>query len=207
MCCRYYVLPADPELEAMMEAAFRSPLLPRFAGTHSGPLVRSGEVAPSNLAAVIASNRRQQAAVFPMSWGFRISGRSALLVNARVETAPEKPSFREAWLGHRCAVPASWYFEWQHRPAGENRPAEKVKYAIRPKDPGITWLCGLYRIENGLPAFVILTRSPSQDVAMIHDRMPLILPGQAVRDWVNPAVRPEDLLPYAVTALQAEQTA
>ena len=69
----------------------------------------------------------------------------------------------------------------------------------------MTWLCGLYRIENGLPAFVILTKEPSPDVAHIHDRMPMILPKRAVREWINPAVKPEDLLPYAVSGMAAEK--
>ena len=77
----------------------------------------------------------------------------------------------------------------------------KTKYAIQPKDASITYLCGLYRIENGLPCFVILTREPSADVAHIHDRMPLILPKEAIHDWVNPAVSAEDLLPYALTSM------
>ncbi|MFR7618630.1 MAG: SOS response-associated peptidase family protein [Subdoligranulum sp.] len=46
-----------------------------------------------------------------MKWGFQIRGRS-LIVNARTETAAEKPTFREAWEKRRCIIPASWYFEW-----------------------------------------------------------------------------------------------
>ena len=144
----------------------------------------------------------ETAAVFPMRWGYQMEGRSTLLINARVETAAEKPSFRDSWLHHRCILPASRYFEWQHTP-GEDGKTTTTKYAIQPYDTHITWLCGLYRIENGLPAFVVLTSEPSPDVAHIHDRMPLILPKGAVRDWVNPRVRAEDLLPYALTRLEA----
>ena len=41
----------------------------------------------------------------------------------------------------------------------------------------MTWLCGLYCIENGLPAFVILTREAGEGIRFIHDPMPLIMPG------------------------------
>jgi putative SOS response-associated peptidase YedK len=75
------------------------------------------------------------------------------------------------------------------------------KYMIRPKDGGITWLCGLYRIENGLPVFVILTREPGEEIRFIHDRMPLILPEQYIDAWISPETKPEDLLDKALTEL------
>ena len=120
MCCRYYILPDDPDLYPMVETAAKSQLIHRFDPFQSAPFVRSGEVAPTNLAPVIASDRRLKPAVFPMRWGFNVPGRGAPVVNARVETAPEKPSFREAWQKHRCVVPASWYFEWQHLPGADS---------------------------------------------------------------------------------------
>ena len=54
---------------------------------------------------VIATGRNGKKAVFPMRWGFQIPGRS-LLVNARSETAGEKPTFKESWEKHRCIIPA-----------------------------------------------------------------------------------------------------
>lgn len=205
MCCRYFIRESDPDLLPIIDAALKSPLIARFAKAHPAPLVRFGEVAPTNLVAAIASDKQRNLAVFPMTWGFTVPGRSVPMVNARVETAAEKPSFRDSWKSHRCAVPASWYYEWQHLPKEDGRSTTSTKYAIQPKDATITYLCGLYRIENGLPVFVILTREPSPDISHIHDRMPLILPQEVIRDWVNPAVKPEDLLPHALTAMAAEK--
>ena len=204
MCCRFYVLPQDRELAPVLRAAAKSGLLTRFARADAGTPVLTGEIAPSAVAAVVACDRQRQAAVFPMRWGFSLPGKTSLLVNARVETAAEKPSFRQAWQSHRCVIPASWYFEWQQRPAEDGAKAAKQKYAIRPRDGTTVYLAGLYRIENGLPVFVVLTRPPSPDVAQIHDRMPLILPKQAVRTWIQPDARAEDLLSMAVTALAPE---
>ena len=205
MCCRYVLDVSERDLADIVEQAGNSPLLRRFQQRDSGLLVRSGEVRPTNVAPAVATSRGGEQAVFPMRWGFTIEGRSTLLINARAETAAEKPSFRDAWRSHRCVLPASCYFEWQHAPAEDGRPAVTTKYAIRPCDTQITWLCGLYRIEDGLPVFVVLTTEPSDDVAFIHDRMPLILPKGCVREWIDPTVRAEDLLPYALTRLQAEK--
>ena len=199
MCCRFFLRAYDPELAPIVERAAASPLLARFQASHPAELVRGGEVFPGSLVPVVASDRRRNATVFPMLWGFSVPGRKALIVNARIETAAQKPSFREAWQSHRCVVPASWYYEWQRAPEGSAR----TKYAIRPKTESITYLCGLYRIENGLPVFVILTREPGAELAQIHDRMPLILPEAAARAWTDPSIRPESLLPLALTNLTA----
>ena len=205
MCCRFYILPHDEELAPILEAASSSPLLPRVLRLHPAPLVREGEVFPTDLVAAVASDRRRRSAVFPMVWGFSLPGKATPLVNARVETAGRKPIFRQSWEQHRCAIPASWYFEWQQQPSADGRKAVKVKYAIQPREEHTAWLCGLYRIEQGIPVFVVLTRSPSPSVAQIHDRMPLLLPKQAIGDWIDPAVRPEDLLPYALCEMSAEK--
>ena len=205
MCYRYLLNVTEPGLARLLDDAEQSPLMERFRKAEAGIFVREGEVRPMNIAPAVATSRSGAPAVFPMRWGFTLPSRPTPLVNARVETAAEKPSFREAWASHRCMLPASRYFEWQHTPREDGSGENVVKYAIRPKEPGIVWLCGLYRIENGLPVYVVLTREPSPDVAFVHDRMPLLLPRKAVRDWVNPQVRPEDLLPYAVTELDAVQ--
>lgn len=205
MCCRFFIGELDPELAPVLKAALRSPLLPQVQKLHPAPLVQSGEVRPTDLVAAVASNRQRKPAVFPMVWGFSVPGRTAPLVNARTETAAEKAAFREAWRSHRCAVPASWYFEWQHLPTQDGRHTTSTRFAIQPKDAAVTWLCGLYRIENGLPVFVILTREPGPDVAHIHDRMPLILSRQDIPAWIHPDTDPAELLPRAVTALSAER--
>lgn len=204
MCCRYFFKNYDKDLGPLAEKAAGSPLIQRFRSVHPAPLVQDGEVFPGDLVPVVASNRQKIISVFPMLWGFSVAGRSAKIVNARVETAAEKPSFRDAWRNHRCIIPASWYYEWQKLP--EEQGSVKIKYAIRPKDSSITCLCGLYRLENGLPTFVILTAAASEDLAHIHDRMPLILPKSAVRAWIHPETEPEKLLSMAISEMTATPT-
>lgn len=205
MCCRFYIKDNDPDFAPIVDGAEKSGLYPRVQKAHPAPLVRSGEVRPTDVAAVLAMDKRQKPTLFPMIWGFTTPGRNVPIINARAESAAEKPTFREAWEKHRCIIPASWYFEWQHLPAEDGRSTVRTKYAIQPKDANITYLCGLYRIENGLPVFVILTKEPSEDVAHIHDRMPMILPKKAIRHWINPEINPAELLPYAVSEYIAEK--
>jgi putative SOS response-associated peptidase YedK len=199
MCCRYW-FDESPELRPFVEEMNRSPLVEKFVKT--GPITTQGEVRPTNVVPVIASNKRGQKAVYPMKWGF--SGRT-LLVNARSETASTKPTFSDAWKSHRCIVPASYYFEWEHLISNDGKKKTGPKYLIQPKDSAVTWMCGLYRIEEGLPVFVILTRAPGEEIRFIHDRMPLILPEQYVGEWIKPETRPEELVKEAQTEMYFEK--
>ena len=200
MCGRYW-MEESPALKEIVEEMNRSPLLLKWQRTTD--VKACGESRPTDVVPVIAPNRFGKRAVFPMQWGY--SGKS-LLINARVETAAEKPTFKEDLQKHRCAVPASWYFEWERHLGHDGKRRTGDKYKIHPKDSALTWLCGLYRIEKGLPHFVILTRSPSEDIRFIHERMPLIMPEQMITRWITPEEKPEDLLAYALTDMIVEKT-
>jgi len=199
MCCRYWT-DQSPELRAIVEEMNRSPLVPKWLETTG--IVTYGEVRPTNVVPVIAPGRTGSRAVFPMKWGY--SGRT-LLMNARSETAASKPTFREDWQRHRCIVPASWYFEWEHLTGNDGRKKTGDKYMIQTKGSSLTWLCGLYRIENGLPVFVILTREPGEGIKFIHDRMPLIMPEDLVNEWIRPDADPDELLQHALTDMAFEK--
>ena len=199
MCCRYWA-DESPELREIVEEMNGSPLVSKWQKTTG--ITAYGEIRPTNVVPVIASNRSGERSVFPMKWGF--TGRT-LLVNARTETASEKATFKDAWASHRCIVPASWYFEWEHIVSNDGRKKTGQKYLIQPKGSTMTWLCGLYRIEEGLPVFVILTREPGEEIRFIHDRMPLILPKELINPWIHPDTRPEELLGEALTDMVYEK--
>lgn len=193
MCCRYWI-ERSVEFQPIEEEMNRSTLVRKWSQTNA--VKTEGEIRPADVVPVIAPDSNGKRAVFPMKWGY--SGKS-LLMNARVETAAIKPTFKEDWLRHRCIVPASWYFEWEHYTGNDGKVHTGEKYMIRPNGSAMTWLCGLYRIEDGLPKFVILTRAPGEGIRFIHDRMPLIMPEQLIDEWIAPELKPESLLQNALT--------
>ena len=199
MCCRYWA-DESPEIREVVEEMNGSPLVSKWQKTTG--ITTYGEVRPTNVVPVIASNKVGERSVFPMKWGF--TGRT-LLVNARTETASTKATFKNAWASHRCIVPASWYFEWEHIILNDGRKKTGQKYLLQPKGSTMTWLCGLYRIEEGLPVFVVLTRQPGEEIRFIHDRMPLILPKELINPWIHPDTRPEELLGEALTDMVYEK--
>ncbi len=194
MCARYF-LEESPELRPYVEKMNRSPLLSMFQGAQ---VITSGEVRPGNVSPVLATNRKGESAVFPMQWGFM--GKT-FLINARSETAAMKPTFADSWALRRCAVPASWYYEWEHMTDGRGRTRTGDKYLLTSPGPEGLWMCGLYRMEKGLPHYVILTREAGESIRFIHDRMPLILPHEGVKDWIRPDGKPEDIIAAARTEL------
>ena len=109
----------------------------------------------------------------------------SLLINARAETAADKPSFRAAMRHRRCLVPASGYYEW-HRP----ETGEKTPYFIRPRDGGIVAFAGLWEewcdpdggeSETG----ALLTVPANAALAPIHHRMPVVVAPDDFDAWLD----------------------
>ena len=216
MCGRYVIAPPDSAILDLVREINRSRMAALFIQAGKPPVQEAGEILPSSVVPVLAVSRTGEKRVFPMKWGFTLNGRPpgnsmdtnpseqprrTLLINARIETAAEKPLFREAWQKHRCIIPASWYYEWEHD--DKNHPIQK--YAIRPEQNGTVWLAGLYRMEEGLPVFVILTRQADSGLKWMHDRMPLMLPEGEIDRWINPETKPEDLLGQCLTKVRWER--
>ena len=169
MCGRYYLETGDAG-EGML--AILQTLNRR------GVAFKTGEIFPADTAAVIANSRALRPTPFAMTWGYTLPG-GKRLINARSESAAEKPVFREGMLKRRCLIPASCYFEWSR--CGK----ASMKYAIRPEGAGQMYMAGLYRLEEGRPVFTILTREPAPQIAFIHNRMPVILSRDAAGAWLH----------------------
>lgn len=200
MCTRFHITPDNEAVRRLGPTLADSRLAARFAAA-GRPLRLEGEIRPTDVVPVLAPARDGTPRAFPMQWGFRTPAR-VLVVNARLETADSKSAFRDSWLRRRCAVPASWYCEWEHVPSPSGRLVPGAKYALRIPDAAVLWLCGLYRMENDLPVFVVLTRPAPSPLAALHPRMPLILPSERIPPWLDPASSPSTLLPHALTALR-----
>jgi len=210
MCTRYYV-ELSPELRPYVEAADNTLLRAKMVSVLGKAFKTEGEVRPTDMAAVIAPGGDGKKAVFPMVWGYHVRGISHPVVNARIESARNKPSFAVDWKRHRCIVPASCYFEWVHIKCPDGKIRTGDKYVIQPRNAAVTYLAGLYRIEEerGLkyPVFTVLTRKPGDVLAKIHDRMPVILPADAIDDWIKPDANPERIVTEALTDMVVEKAA
>jgi putative SOS response-associated peptidase YedK len=138
--------------------------------------------APSQKAWVLRAEQ-DEVGLAEISWGlvstWTATKKLAPIVNARVETAPEKPSFRAAWRQRRCLIPSSGYYEWQQF-------ARKQPYFIRPANAAIFMYAGLWERNDltGLSSYCILTQPSQAPIAHIHDRMPVMLPAPLLRRWL-----------------------
>ena len=153
--------------------------------------VKTGDVNPGDVAAVIASNRKLEPQAFGMKWGYRLPD-GKLIFNARSETAAQKAMFADGMRQRRCLIPADCYYEWQ------KNGKEKQKYQLAPTNTNGFFLAGIYRIEQGFPVFSVLTKEPVESIAFIHNRMPVILPNEIIKDWLNPQYHGQDLLNAAL---------
>lgn len=131
----------------------------------------------------------------------------ARMINARSETAAEKPSFRSAMRHRRCVVPADHFYEWRRE--GKDKQA----YCIRARDRRPMAFAGLWEHWSApdgseLTSCAVLTTSANGVMTPIHDRMPVILaPGDIAR-WLDPAVQKAEgvadlMRPFADDALEA----
>lgn len=157
--------------------------------------VKTGEVFPGDVAAVIASNRKLESQAFGMKWGYQLPD-GKLIFNARSETAAQKAMFADGMRQRRCLIPADSYYEWQKTGQG------KQKFEIAPAGMDGFFLAGIYRIEQGRPVFSILTKEAVDSIAFIHNRMPVILPNDAIKDWLNPRFDGIDMLRSSLRNMQ-----
>lgn len=118
-----------------------------------------------------------------------------LLINARAETAADKPSFRSAWRQRRCLIPASGFYEWQRLPGGKRQP-----HYFRLRAGAVMTFAGLWE-ETPDPttgavhyACTILTVAANELVSQVHARMPAVLAPQDHGAWLAPGAPPADLL-------------
>jgi putative SOS response-associated peptidase YedK len=126
-------------------------------------------------------------------------GGGGRMINARSETAATRPSFRDSFRSRRCWVLADGFYEWQRGPGSRKQP-----YFIRHPDGRPFAMAGLWdrwrRGDQEIVSCTILTTEPSEVVAPLHDRMPVILTAGERERWLDPTVDPgslQDLLgPY-----------
>jgi len=179
MCGRYTIVSAP----AVLRELFGFEELPNFparfniAPTQPIPIVRLFE------------GKRQFALV---RWGFLPSWAKdpstfSLLINARGESAREKPAFRAAMKYRRCLIPADGFYEWQARGSGLKQP-----FYIHATSGAPLAFAGLWETWTGpngeeVDTAAIVTTAANGTLAPIHARMPVIVPPEAFDLWLDTA--------------------
>lgn len=145
----------------------------------------------------------------PLVWGLvpswaKDARGGARLINARVETVAEKPSFRRAFASRRCLLPADGFYEWYSPEATEQilgRPArgKKQPFFIHRADGSLLVMAGIYEIWRDpskdrdddsawLRTCSVITTVATDAVGHIHDRMPMVVPRASWDAWLDPGL-------------------
>ncbi|NDJ61493.1 MAG: SOS response-associated peptidase [Chloroflexi bacterium] len=174
-------------------------------------------IAPTQQLPVITNEHPKQVAFY--RWGLIPSwakemGIGNRLINARAETAAEKPAFRTAYKRRRCLIPTTGFYEWQQRDDADGK-THKVPLYIHPKDDSVFAFAGLWEVWHSpegdeIRTFTILTTDANDFMAPIHNRMPVILDPADYDRWLTPdEVRTRDvqalLIPYQADTLTAHE--
>ena len=127
------------------------------------------------------------------SWSRDPTG-GAKMINARSETAAEKPAFRAAFKRRRCLIPADGFYEWR-KVAGQKK---KQPCYVSVHDQPLIAFAGLWERwekENQDPLITctILTTSANSKISAIHDRMPVILHPETYDLWLAAGSDTEEL--------------
>ena len=181
MCGRFTQQRPTAELAALFDA---EPLTDDPGGHFN--------LAPTDPAAVVVE-RGGRRAITTYAWGLiqpwaTDSRRAAAQINARAETVATSGAYRDSFRRRRCIVPADGFYEWQ-RDGSARRP-----HLIRRKDDLPMALAGLWSgwrdpaTDLVRRTFTIVTTTPNDRIAALHDRMPVILDPADWALWLDPTL-------------------
>lgn len=167
MCGRYYLKSAPADLAALFGVDVRDNFPPRY------------NIAPTQPIAVIRKNEQRRREYALVRWGFipgwarKVEGKP--LINARGETAAEKPTFRSAYKRRRCLVPADGFYEWAKVGGG------KQPYCIRRGAAGELFaFAGVWETATDpdggeIDTVAILTTAAGPDLKAFYHREPVAI--------------------------------
>jgi putative SOS response-associated peptidase YedK len=148
------------------------------------PLVTNYNIAPTQKAYIVTNKEPNE--MQEVAWGLipawsKDGKNSGALINVRMETLLEKPSFKEPFQHKRCLVLADSFYEW--RTLGRT----KIPYRIMPNtNDGLLIFAGIWDERCGQKTFSIITTEPNAEMSVLHTRMPVILRGYADYDkWLG----------------------
>jgi putative SOS response-associated peptidase YedK len=105
------------------------------------------------------------------------------LGNARGETVDQLPSFKEPFQKRRCLIPVTGFYEWRLDPGEKKETPYKVT-----TDDEVFFLAGVWDFwaPQQVASFAIITTEPNALISQLHNRMPVILPPEQQRAWLDP---------------------
>lgn len=149
--------------------------------------IPSYNIAPTQTSPILIDNGKR--IVKLMRWGLIPSWAKdekfgARMINARIETLTEKPSYRNLVLSNRCIVITDGYYEWK------NNGPQKTPYYFKDPNDKLISMAGLYDVwkhPDGytIPSYTIITKKAQTDIASIHNRMPVIIPNTEIDIWLK----------------------
>ena len=161
-------------------------------------------IAPTQPVAIVRMSAKKTRELVLVRWGLippwvKDPNEFATLINARAETAAEKPSFRSALRYRRCLVPADGFYEWTGRKGNKQphllrRKLQEADATVGPGDGGsLLAFAGLWEHWLGaegseMETMVILTTKANKTLAPLHDRMPVILEQADHARWLDCAM-------------------
>ena len=189
MCGRYYFTTnsSDEKLNAISKA-----MEERYPGEY-----KTGEIFPGDIVPAVI-DRQGKIVAIPAGFGFPGFQDNRLLINARSETAAEKKTFADSLRERRMILPASGFFEWSHD-------GKKTKYYFTVDSMQTIYLCGIYKIVDGKPRFVILTRGANESMIETHDRMPVIVSENSVRPYLTDRDAAMEIIATAAPMLSRQE--
>lgn len=157
----------------------------------------SYNIAPSQQVAAVVSDGNKNR-LGKLKWGLippwaKDAKIGYKMINARSETAAEKPSYRNAFKKKRCLVVADSFYEWRKEETGKTPMLIKMKSG-EPFAFAALWESWESPEGDTVHSCSILTTKPNEIMASIHDRMPVILSKEAEKIWLDPSVQDFELL-------------
>ena len=138
------------------------------------------EIFPTNYIVTLGLNHDSKVVPGITQWGFQGFNLGQLMINARSETVEEKKTFSKSFRETRCVIPVSGCYEWD---------SEKRKLLFTAGESNVFYLGGFYRVHTTGAGFetesTIMTTKPNDSVAPIHDRMPLIIKRDHIKEWIT----------------------
>lgn len=181
-----------------------------FALEETPALAPRYNIAPTQPVAVVLLDERGRRRVAERRWGLvpkDALGKERGFINARAESAADKPAFSEAFAARRCLVLATGFYEWQQLDAKRRQP-----WLFRLATGAPFAFAGLWEpaaaYAGALPTCTILTTAPNEVTRPVHDRMPVILAPEACARWLDPRLSTREelralLAPFAAGAMTA----